>query len=98
MQTVATIIVNAAITKPEALDAIASALDSPIQGTGTARPFVALPHGGWVVVEIPRFGEAPPLAIDVCDPRGAADSRQVAQALLERLVATTGWPIHQLLA
>ncbi|TFD53981.1 hypothetical protein E3T55_04640 [Cryobacterium frigoriphilum] len=96
MQTVATIIVNATITKPEALDAIAAALGCAVQDAGTARPFVPLPHGGRVVVDIPKFGEAPPLAIDVSDPRGATESRLAAQALLDRLTASTGWHIHHL--
>ncbi|MFC5930541.1 hypothetical protein D6T64_19230 [Cryobacterium melibiosiphilum] len=92
----ATIIVDAAITKLDALDAIAAALDSPVHGAGTRNPFVALPHGGRVVVDIPKFGEAPPLAIDVSDPRGSAEARRAAQALLDTLVTTTGWPIHHL--
>ena len=96
MQTWATIIVDAAVTKPEALDAIAAALGSTVQSPGTARPYVALPHGGRVVVDIPKFGEAPPLAIDVSDPRGATESRRAAEALLDRLTASTGWQIHHL--
>lgn len=92
----ATIIVDAAITKLDALDAIAGALGSPVRGSGTRRPFVTLPSGGRAEVDIPKFGEAPPLAIDVTDPRGAAESRVAAQGLLDLLVSTKGWPIHHL--
>jgi len=65
----ATIIVDAAITKLEALDAISGAVKSPVQGSGTRRPFVALPFGGRVEVRrgrIPtrRAGPARPLGFD----------------------------------
>jgi hypothetical protein len=92
----ATIIVDAAITKLDALDAIAAAVGSPVQGAGTRNPFVALPQGGRIVVDIPKFGEAPPLAIDVTDPRGEAAARLAAETLLDGLTRATGWPIHHL--
>ena len=92
----ATIIVAAAVTKPDALTAISRVLGSPVQGAA-AHPFVALPHGGRVLVEVPKFGEAPPLAIDVFDPRGQEQARAAADALLLALEGATGWPIHHLL-
>jgi hypothetical protein len=91
-----TIIVDAAITKPEALDAIAAAVGSPVRGAGTAMPHIALPDGGRIVVDIPKFGEAPPLAIDITIPGGALEARLAAQTLLESLASTTGWSVHHL--
>ena len=92
----ATIVVDAAITKLEALDAIAAAVGTPVHGVGSRMTFVSLPHGGRVEVNIPKFGEAPPLAIDITDPRGATEARRAAQWLLDLLVATQGWPVHHL--
>ncbi|WEO78858.1 hypothetical protein BJQ94_07445 [Cryobacterium sp. SO2] len=96
MDHVATIVADTHATKPEALGIIALTLDAAVQGAQTAHAFVALPHGGRVEVDIPKFGEAPPLAIDVYDPRGAAEARAAAQSLLDLLAASTGWPLHHL--
>jgi hypothetical protein len=92
----ATIIVDAAITKLEALDAIAAAVGSPVRGAGSATPHVALPDGGRIVVDIPKFGEAPPLAIDITIPGGVLEARLAAQTLRESLASTTGWSVHHL--
>ncbi|MBX0301524.1 hypothetical protein K2F54_16240 [Cryobacterium sp. 1639] len=96
MDHVATIVADIHATKPEALAVIAATLDAPVQGAHTAHAFVALPHGGRVEVEIPKFGEAPPLAIDIHDPRGAAQARAAAQSLLDLLADATAWPLHHL--
>lgn len=96
MDHVATLVADVHLTKPEALAVIAATLDATVHGARTAAPFVSLPHGGRVEVEIPKFGEAPPLAIDVYDPRGAAEARAAAHSLLERLADTAGWPVHHL--
>lgn len=96
MDHVATIVADIHATKPEALGIIAAALDASVQGAHTASAFVALPHGGRVEVDIPKFGEAPPLAIDVHDPRGQAEARSSAQSLLELLTGATAWPLHHL--
>lgn len=96
MDHVATIVADTHATKPEALAVIAATLDAPVQGAHTAHAFVALPHGGRVEVEIPKFGEAPPLAIDIHDPRGAVEARAAAQSLLDLLADATAWPLHHL--
>ena len=96
MDHVATLVADNHATKPEALGIIAAALDATVQGAHTASAFVALPHGVRVEVEIPKFGEAPPLAIDVHDPRGEAEARSSAQSLLELLTEATAWPVHHL--
>ncbi|MCU1444389.1 hypothetical protein [Cryobacterium sp.] len=76
---------------------IAATLGTTVQDARTAHPSVRLPQGGRVEVEIPEFGEAPPLAIDVYDPRGAAEARASAQSLLELLADATPWSLHHLL-
>lgn len=96
MDHVATLVADIHATRPEALGIIAAALDASVQGARTASPWIALPGGGRIEVDIPKFGEAPPLAIDVYDPRGEAEARAAAQALLEVLEGTTAWPLHHL--
>jgi len=58
MDYLATIVVQAHVTKPDALRLIAQAAGSTVKDAGTAHPFVPLVGGGRVEVEIPKFGEA----------------------------------------
>ena len=88
----ATIVVQAHVTKPDALRVIAQAAGSTVQGAATAHPFVPLVGGGRVEVEIPKFGEAPPLAIDVFSPQSEEQARVSALALQAALVTVTDWP------
>jgi hypothetical protein len=96
MDHVATLVADAHATRPEALGIIAAVLDASVQGAHTAHAWVPLPHGGRVEVDIPKFGEAPPLAIDVYDPRGPAAARAAAEALLIALTDGTAWGLHHL--
>lgn len=96
MDHLATIVADIHATSPDALQAIAAALNSEVSDAHTAHAFVALPEGGRVEVDTPKFGEAPPLAIDVYDPRGDSEAHAAAQTLLETLTTTTGWPLHHL--
>ena len=83
---------QAHVTKPDALRLIAEAAGSTVQAAGTAHPFVPLVDGGRVEVEIPKFGEAPPLAIDVYNPHGADQARDSALSLQSALARVTDWP------
>jgi hypothetical protein len=96
MDHVATLVADIPATRPEALGIIAAVLDVAVQGAHTAHAWVPLPQGGRAEVDIPKFGEAPPLAIDVYDARGPAEARAAAQALLDQLFAATGWDLHHL--
>jgi hypothetical protein len=88
----ATIVAQTHVTKPDALRLIAQAAGSTVQDAGTAHPFVPLVGGGRVEVEIPKFGEAPPLAIDVFSPHSDEQARASALALQAALVTVTDWP------
>lgn len=89
----ATLVIQTAVTKPEALAIVALVVDRPIQRQRTARPFVALDGGAWVEVEIPKFGEPPPLAIDVYSRRSGDHAKLSALSLLARLEDHTGWKV-----
>lgn len=89
----ATLVVAEAITKLEALDAIARAVDRPIQQPRTARPFVALDGDARAEIEIPKFGEAPPLAIDVFSARSREHAESSALSLMALLAGSTSWRI-----
>ena len=91
---VATLVVQVAATKIEALAVISLALDSPVLAAGSARPRVALEGGAWAEVEIPKFGEPPPLAIDVRSPLGMDHARLSALALATALERDAGWLVH----
>jgi hypothetical protein len=96
MEYAATIVLHEAVTKPEALAAAATALGSTVQGLGTAFAFVPIMTGGRVEVDIPKFGEAPPLAVDVYDHRSAAHATETALRLKAALESSTGWKIEHI--
>lgn len=87
-----TLVVDMAITKLDALDVVAFAADGVVDDAGTARPRVWLAPHAWAEVEIPKFADPPPLAIDVySDLSGEvswAQARRLREAL-ERL----GWDV-----
>lgn len=87
-----TLVVNMPITKIDALDAIAFAADGGVDGPGTTRPRVWLAPHAWAEVEIPKFADPPPFAIDVYSDV----SGEVAWAQAQRLFAALerfGWVV-----
>lgn len=86
------LIVDAAVTRLDALDVIARAARSSVTDRGTSLAHVVLAGGALASVDVPKFGEAPPLAIDVA-AEDAAAARTAADALLLDLTTATDWPI-----
>jgi len=80
-----TIVVDMPVTKIDALDVIAFAADGAVDDAGTSHPRVWLAPNAWAEVEIPKFADPPPLAIDVySDVSGAiawAQARRLHEAL-----------------
>ncbi|MDJ0376472.1 hypothetical protein [Cryobacterium sp. PH31-L1] len=92
----ATIVAQVQRTKPDALWAIATALSTRVEEETGANAFIALPDGGRIDVEIPKFGESLPLTIDVVDARSQAEARASAQNILDLLEQSTGWQVDHL--
>ena len=95
----ATIVVMSAVTKLDALAIVALAVDRPVEQQKTMRPYVLLDgagyrDGAWVEIEIPKFGEPPPLAIDVYSTVSDDHARLQALTLLARLEEDTGWRVR----
>jgi len=95
----ATIVVRSAVTKLDALAIVALAVDSPVRQQRTTRPYVELGsptdgHRAWVEIEIPKFGEPPPLAIDVYSTVSDDHARLQALTLMATLESYTGWSIR----
>ena len=89
----ATLVVGDAVTKLEALTVLARAVDSTVDGAGTARPRIRLSPDAWAEIEIPKFGEPPPLAIDVYSTIDVSDARRQALAVADALAEHTAWSI-----
>lgn len=90
---VVTLVIDLPITKPDALETIAFACDGVVEGPRTAHPRVSLAPGAWAEVQIPKFADPPPLAVDVCSDESVGTARAAADRLrvaLERL----GWSIR----
>lgn len=90
---VVTLVVDLPITKPDALETIAFACDGTVEHARTAYPRVSLSPGAWAEVQIPKFADPPPLAIDICSD----ESTEVARAAADRLkgaLENLGWRIR----
>lgn len=91
---VATLVVQTATTKLDALAVIALAADERVVDAGSARARVLLGDGAWAQVDIPKFGEPPPLAIDVHSPLGVEHARMIALRLASALQEQSGWVVE----
>lgn len=90
---VATIVAADAVDKLGALAAVSRAVGAPVRDAGTSRPSVPLGEGVWAQIDIPKFGEPPPLAIDVHAVAGESAAREHALRLLVSLRDTTDWTL-----
>ncbi|MFJ6652600.1 hypothetical protein ACIQLJ_07385 [Microbacterium sp. NPDC091313] len=90
---VVTLVVDLPITKLDALDTIAFVADGAVEHAGTAYPRVGLGPGAWAEVQIPRFADPPPLAVDVCSDVSPARAREAATRLTTAL-ERVGWTIR----
>lgn len=92
MPSTVSLIVHSALTRPDALDAVARAARSSVSKPGTSSSYVVLAGGATASVDIPKFGEAPPLTIDVSAVDDAS-ARAAADSLLLDLSTATDWPM-----
>lgn len=91
VQHCATIVVGNAVTKLDGLAIVALTADSSVQNQRTSRPFIPLADGAWAEIEIPKFGEPPPLAIDVYSTVSGDHAKLQALSLMAALGPATGW-------
>lgn len=89
----ATLVAADAVDKLAALATISRIVAAPVSGAGTAAPKIPLADGVWVQIEIPKFGEPPPLAIDVHAAAGSPVAREHAERLLALLSDHTPWDL-----
>ena len=87
----ATIVVMSAVNKLGALAIVALAVDSLVEQQLTQRPWIPLGDNAWVEIEIPKFGEPPPLAIDVYSTLSDEHAKLTALTLITSLEAHTPW-------
>ena len=88
-----TLVAHEHLTRRDAFRAISCALGRTVRDPNSASPTIVLSETAWLEIEIPKFGEAPPLAIDVYSTRSVADAKRVATELLPQLSAVLGWNI-----
>lgn len=90
---VVTLVVDLPITKLDALDVIAFVADAEVEHARTAYPRVSLEPNVWAEVQIPKFADPPPLAVDVCSDESEHKARRAADRLADALVAV-GWNVR----
>ena len=88
-----TIVVDLPITKLDALEVIAFVSDGSVENGRTAFPRVSLAPNAWAEVQIPRFADPPPIAIDVCSDASFEVARAAADRLSDALVGV-GWTVR----
>ncbi|WP_375386624.1 hypothetical protein [uncultured Microbacterium sp.] len=81
------------ITKLDALEVIAFVSDGAVQNAGTAFPRVPVGPNAWAEVQIPRFADPPPVAIDVCSDASIEVAR-VAAIRLSDALERVGWAVR----
>jgi hypothetical protein len=82
-----------AITKLDALEVIAFVSDGVVENKGTAFPRVHVGKNAWAEVQIPRFADPPPVAVDVCSDASIEVAR-VEAARLAGALERVGWTVH----
>lgn len=90
----ATIVCDVALTKLDALQLVARLCDEPVRDAGSQTPFVITDTSSRAQVEIPKFGEPPPLAIDIWSTESVSHAQSVAHRLCADISAQTGWDCH----
>jgi len=95
MSFVATIVIHEAITKLDALAVIATAEGARMMDANSANPVVVLASGSRVGVDVPKFGEAPPMAVDVFSDVSADRARGDATAIQNFLQTSSRWKVLQ---
>jgi len=83
----ATVVWQQAMNKPEALDAVSQAMSLPITDPGTEVARIVVSKSVWIQIDIPKFGEPPPVAIDVRSSRSRAEALEWAERVIARLGA-----------
>lgn len=89
----ATLVVHNAVNKIDALDSVALACNSVVSDSGTPNPWISLSDHTWIEMEIPKFGEPPPLAIDVYSDVNDDHAKVQALWVLEALETSTVWRV-----
>ncbi|MGR6740768.1 hypothetical protein ACU6RU_01870 [Microbacterium sp. F1-18] len=90
---VVTLVVDLPIAKPDALETIAFVSDGVIENAGTAFPRVGLGRDVWAEVQIPKFADPPPLAVDVCSDV-SWDAAATEAARLADALRRVGWSVR----
>ncbi|QLD11324.1 hypothetical protein [Microbacterium oleivorans] len=90
---VVTLVVDLPIAKPDALEVVAFVSDGSVENAGTAYPRVGLGRGVWAEVQIPKFADPPPLAVDVCSDV-SWDAAATEAARLADALRRVGWTVR----
>lgn len=90
---VVTLVVDMPITKLDALEVIAFVSDGSVENAKTAFPRVSLGRNAWAEVQIPRFADPPPVAVDVCSD-ASVDVARVAAVRLAHALENVGWTVR----
>ena len=92
---VATIVIHEAITKLDALSMIAKVVGERLENSDSADPLIVLASGSRVQIDVPKFCEAPPMAVDVWSAESVETARIDATRVRDLLQESTAWQVLQ---
>lgn len=90
---VATLVIYDKVTKLDVLEAVARVCSAEVAQPGTAGAHVPLTDTSWLEVEVPKFGEDGPLAIDVVSQGLSDEALKFAAQIRDSLIRDMGWNI-----
>lgn len=92
-QYLAALVCHESLTKRDALRQLRASLGYALRNADSANPVLTLSSSSWLTIEIPKFGEAPPLTLDVWSSESRDDAEAHALELSSQIAENLGWHV-----
>lgn len=92
-QFLAALVCHEALTKRDAFAALHDSLGFRIRNEGSPDPVMVMSASSWLTIDIPKFGEAPPLTLDVWSSKSVDAAREAALDLASQITENIGWNV-----
>lgn len=93
-QHLAALVCHEALTKRDAFEQLRGLLGLDIRNPDSAQPVMVIDATTWLTIDIPKFGEAPPLTLDVWSSVSVDEARKHANALASKIAENLGWTVN----
>ena len=90
-----TLVTHVFLSKTEALAMLREALDTPWNTDDPGDVTLPLDQGGFLSIEVPKFGEDLPLTLDL-HHSDTQELQRIADTVTATLEKTLGWSLHHI--